>query len=113
MYSNQLKYLSNKAILEIFNVFLLLSLFVFITTEIINLQLPHIYNFLTLYFFTIIISRLLAQSFVYKSVVTLKNVIIYGAGASGNKLYKSLTVTNPEYNVVAFLDDDELKHLRK
>ena len=113
MYSNQLKYLSNKALLEIFNVFLLLSLFVFITTEIINLQLPHIYNFLTLYFFTIIISRLLAQSFVYKSVVTLKNVIIYGAGASGNKLYKSLTVTNPEYNVVAFLDDDESKHSEK
>ena len=45
MYSNQLKYLSNKALLEIFNVFLLLSLFVFITTEIINLQLPHIYIF--------------------------------------------------------------------
>ena len=28
-------------------------------------------------------------------------------------MYKSLTVTNPEYNVVAFLDDDELKHSEK
>ncbi len=53
---------------------------------------------------------MLAQSLVYKSAVNLKNVIIYGAGASGNKLYKSLTVTNPEYNVVAFLDDNPSKH---
>ena len=113
IYSNQLKYLSNKALLEIFYVFLSLIILAFVITEITNLQLPNIYNFLTLYFFTIILSRLLAQSFVYKSVITLKNVIIYGAGASGNKLYQSLTVTNPEYNVVAFLDDDELKQSEK
>ena len=113
IYSNQLKYLSNKALLEIFYVFLSLIILAFVITEITNLQLPNIYNFLTLYFFTIILSRLLAQSFVYKSVITLKNVIIYGAGASGNKLYQSLTVTNPEYNVIAFLDDDELKQSEK
>ena len=106
IYSNQLKYLSNKALLEIFYVFMASFILVFLLTEIIDFQLPHIYNFLSIYFFGIIISRLLAQSLVYKSVVTLKNVIIYGAGAWGNKLYKSLTVTNPEYNVVAFLDDD-------
>ena len=109
IYSNQLKYLSNKALLEIFYVFISLFSFVFLLTQLSNFQLPHIYNFLSIYFFFIIVSRLLAQSLFYKSVVRLKNVIIYGAGASGNKLYKSLTVTNPEYNVVAFIDDDEMK----
>ena len=109
IYTNQLKYLSNKALLEIFYVFITFFLLVFFLTELIDLHLTHIYNFLSIYFFIIIISRLLAQSLFYKNVVSLKNVIIYGAGASGNKLYKSLTVTNPEYNVVAFLDDDEIK----
>lgn len=110
IYSNQLKYLSNKALLEIFYVFISLIILVIIFTEMFDFQLPHIYNFLSIYFVGIIISRLLAQSLVYKNVVTLKNVIIYGAGSSGNKLYKSLTVTNPEFNVVAFLDDDSSKH---
>ena len=32
---------------------------------------------------------------------------------SGNKLYKSIAVNNPEYNVVAFLDDDESKKMRR
>ena len=110
IYSNQLKYLSNKTLLEIFYVFIALIIVVIILTELFKFQFPYIYIFLSFYFFGIIISRLLAQSLVYKNIVTLKNVIIYGAGASGNKLYRSLTVTNPEYNVVAFIDDDPLKH---
>ena len=32
---------------------------------------------------------------------------------SGNKLYKSIAVNNPEYNVVAFLDDDESKKMKR
>ena len=39
----------------------------------------------------------------------LKNILIYGAGTSGNKLFKSLSANNPEYNVIGFVDDNASK----
>ena len=54
IYSNQLKYLSNKALLEIFYVFISLFSFVFLLTQLSNFQLPHIYNFLSIYFFLLL-----------------------------------------------------------
>ncbi len=42
-----------------------------------------------------IVSRLVAQSLVYKSAIELKNILIYGGGVSGNKLYHSLKSNSP------------------
>ena len=112
IYSNQLKYLSNKAILEIFYIFIVLMILNWLNINLLGFNLgsdSHLYSFLTLFFTGIVFSRFFAQSVVYKSAIELKNVLIYGAGSSGNKLYKSLSVKNPEYNVIGFIDDDSKK----
>tara|TARA_B100001996_G_scaffold311610_1_gene253571 strand:- start:3189 stop:5036 length:1848 start_codon:yes stop_codon:yes gene_type:complete len=106
-YSNQLKYLSNKAILEIAYVFIILTSMFYAISTFFSLDTYFTYSFLVIFFLGIVISRLLAQSIVYKRAVLLKNILIYGAGSSGNKLYKSLNVHNPEYSVVGFIDDDQ------
>jgi len=113
IYSNILKYLSNKALLEIGYVFLFIIVGVYLISRIFNFQIPLTYSFLVIFFIGIILSRLIAQSFFYKKAIRLKNILIYGAGTSANKLYNSLTVNNPEYNVVGFVDDDKEKQNEK
>ena len=85
----------------------------YVIGRIFNFQIPLTYSFLVVFFIGIILSRLIAQSFFYKRAITLKNILIYGAGTSANKLYNSLTVNNPEYNVVGFIDDDKEKQNEK
>ena len=112
IYSNQLKYLSNKAILEISYIFIFLIILNWININLFGWNLSsgaHLYSFLTIFFAGIVFSRFFAQSIVYKSAIKLKNILIYGAGVSGNKLYKSLSVNSPEYNVIGFIDDDPKK----
>ena len=114
-YSNQLKFLSNKVLIQILYLFIFAALPLFFIHSFFTVNIPYTFSliYLSIYFIAIVISRLVAQSIVYKNAVKLKNVIIYGAGVSGNKLYKSIAVNNPEYNVVAFLDDDESKKNEK
>ena len=114
-YSNQLKFLSNKVLIQILYLFIFATLPLFFIHSFFTVNIPYTFSliYLSIYFIAIVISRLVAQSIVYKNAVKLKNVIIYGAGVSGNKLYKSIAVNNPEYNVVAFLDDDESKKNEK
>ena len=114
-YSNQLKFLSNKVLIQILYLFIFATLPLFFIHSFFAVNIPYTFSliYLSMYFIAIVISRLVAQSIVYKKAVKLKNVIIYGAGVSGNKLYKSIAVNNPEYNVVAFLDDDESKKNEK
>jgi len=108
-YSNPIKYLSNRVLFNTFIFFsiiftLFLLLFFFVNQ---NFLLHSI--FLILFFLSIAITRLIAQSLFYKSKINLKNILIYGAGTSGNKLFKSLSTNNPEYNVIGFVDDDAFK----
>ena len=114
-HSNQLKFLSNKVLIQILYLFIFATLPLFFIHSFFAVNIPYTFSliYLSIYFIAIVISRLVAQSIVYKNAVKLKNVIIYGAGVSGNKLYKSIAVNNPEYNVVAFLDDDESKKSEK
>ena len=114
-YSNQLKFLSNKVLIQFLYLFIFATLPLFFIHSFFAVNIPYTFSliYLSIYFIAIVISRLVAQSIVYKNAVKLKNVIIYGAGVSGNKLYKSIAVNNPEYNVVAFLDDDESKKNEK
>tara|TARA_B100001250_G_C19814174_1_gene797337 strand:+ start:3557 stop:5407 length:1851 start_codon:yes stop_codon:yes gene_type:complete len=105
-YSNALKYLSNKTLMYMFYIFLFILTSILFFSFIINLETIFFVTFVVLFFSGILISRLLAQSFFYKTAIRLKNILIYGAGVSGNKLYSSLTINNPEYNVVGFIDDD-------
>jgi FlaA1/EpsC-like NDP-sugar epimerase len=109
IYSNKLKFLSNKWLLQLINIFLLFILLIYIFSFIFTLQITPLYFYLLLYLILVIFSRLIAQSVFYKSAVQLKNILIYGAGVSGNKLYNSLKSNSPEYNVIGFIDDDPNK----
>ena len=102
-------------LIQILYLFIFATLPLFFIHSFFAVNIPYTFSliYLSIYFIAIVISRLVAQSIVYKNAVKLKNVIIYGAGVSGNKLYKSIAVNNPEYNVVAFLDDDESKKNEK
>jgi FlaA1/EpsC-like NDP-sugar epimerase len=81
-------------------------LFLYFLSIILEVSFDSLYVYLILYFILIILSRLIAQSIVYKNAVELKNILIYGAGISGNKLYHSMKSNSTEYNVVGFIDDD-------
>ena len=109
IYSNKLKFLSNKWLLQTVNIFLLFILVTYFFSLIYSIQVAPLYYYLFLYLLLVVFSRLTAQSLVYKSAVELKNILIYGAGVSGNKLYNSLKSNSPEYNVVGFIDDDPNK----
>jgi FlaA1/EpsC-like NDP-sugar epimerase len=109
IYSNKLKFLSNKWLLQIVNIFLLFILLTYFFSLIYSIQVAPLYYYLFLYLLLVVFSRLTAQSLVYKNAVELKNILIYGAGVSGNKLYNSLKSNSPEYNVVGFIDDDPNK----
>ena len=109
VYFNRLKYLSNKILLRVLYLFSTIFILLIIISIFIYQLSDSLFMFLVTFFFFIVVSRLIAQSIIYKRSVRIKNVLIYGAGVSGNKLYKSISVNNPEYNVVAFIDDNATK----
>jgi len=109
VYFNRLKYLSNKILLRVLYLFSTIFILLNIISIFIYQLSDSLFMFLVTFFFFIVVSRLIAQSIIYKRSVRIKNVLIYGAGVSGNKLYKSISVNNPEYNVVAFIDDSATK----
>jgi len=109
IYSNKLKFLSNKWLFQIVNIFLFFILLAYLFSLIYAIQITPLYYYLFLYLLLVIFSRLVAQSLVYKNAIELKNILIYGGGVSGNKLYNSLKSNSPEYNVVGFIDDDPNK----
>ena len=109
IYSNKLKFLSNRGLLHITNIFLIFFIVLYFSQFIFDNQSLSFYLYLLFYLLAVIISRLLAQSFFYKNALQLKNILIYGGGVSGNKLYNSLKSGSPDYNVVGFIDDDVSK----
>lgn len=108
-YSNPIKYLSNRVLFNTFIFFLIIFILFFSLFFFVNLNFLLHSIFLILFFLSIAITRLIAQSLFYKSRINLKNILIYGAGTSGNKLFKSLSANNPEYNVIGFVDDNASK----
>jgi len=108
IYFSKLKFLSNQSILQVVKVFSTFFLFLLVYNFFSNISEFNFY-YLLIYFFLILFSRLAAQSIFYKRKSDIKNILIYGAGESGNKLYSSLKSNNSEYNVVGFIDDDKLK----
>ena len=109
IYSNKLKFLSNKGLIQIVNIFVIINILLYCLSYFISVKL-NVYYFLVLFLILILFSRLIAQSIFYKSAIELKNILIYGAGESGHKLYNSLKSKSAEYNVVGFIDDDTSKH---
>ncbi len=109
IYSNKLKFLSNKGLMQIVNIFVIINILLYCLGYFISVKLTD-YYFLVLFLMLILFSRLIAQSIFYKSAIELKNILIYGAGESGHKLYNSLKSKSAEYNVVGFIDDDTSKH---
>lgn len=109
IYSNKLKFLSNKGLMQIVNIFIIINILLYCLSYFISVKLTS-YYFLVLFLILILFSRLIAQSIFYKGAIELKNILIYGAGESGNKLYNSLKSKSAEYNVVGFIDDDISKH---
>lgn len=109
IYSNKLKFLSNKGLMQIVNIFVIINILFYCLGYFISVKLTD-YYFLVLFLMLILFSRLIAQSIFYKSAIELKNILIYGAGESGHKLYNSLKSKSAEYNVVGFIDDDTSKH---
>tara|TARA_Y100001935_G_C17305876_1_gene512242 strand:- start:365 stop:2173 length:1809 start_codon:yes stop_codon:yes gene_type:complete len=108
IYLSKLKFLSNQSILQVIKIF---SAF-FISSLLFNFFNNNSkvnFYYLLLYLFLILFSRLSAQSIFYKKRNDIKNILIYGAGESGNKLYGSLKSHSSEYNVVGFIDDDKSK----
>lgn len=109
IYSNKLKFLSNKGLMQIVYIFVIINILLYCLGYFISVKLAG-YYFLVLYLILILFSRLIVQSIFYKSAIELKNILIYGAGESGHKLYNSLKSKSAEYNVVGFIDDDTSKH---
>ena len=109
IYSNKLKYLSNKGLIQIVNIFLIINILLYCLSYFISVK-DTAYYFLFLFLILTLFSRFIAQSIFYKSAIELKNILIYGAGDSGHKLYNSLKSKSAEYNVVGFIDDDISKH---
>tara|TARA_B100000902_G_C27316219_1_gene921484 strand:- start:360 stop:2168 length:1809 start_codon:yes stop_codon:yes gene_type:complete len=109
IYSNKLKFLSNKGLMQIVYIFVIINILLYCLGYFISVKLADHY-FLVLYLILILFSRLIVQSIFYKSAIELKNILIYGAGESGHKLYNSLKSKSAEYNVVGFIDDDTSKH---
>ena len=109
IYSNKLKFLSNKWLLQLVNVFFFFILVTYFFSFIFSISVTPLYFFFFIYLLLVVFSRLAAQSLFYKSAIELKNILIYGAGVSGNKLYNSLKSNSPEYNVIGFIDDNSNK----
>jgi len=108
IYVSKLKFLSNQSMLQVIKVFSTFFFFLLLY-NFFNYNLEYNFYYLLLYFFLILFSRLSAQSIFYKKRNDIKNILIYGAGESGNKLYGSLKSSSSEYNVVGFIDDDKFK----